>query len=338
MQHLKLLVITLAATLSACGGGGGGTANQAADAIQKTYTSSATAGEVLKYTVDTTALTYSYEILQSAYGLLGNTGSGTLTKNSDGTYSPSESPSSKILPLKNGLLLGNVKLTMSGTSRDVPILGMENPATTSNDLAGTYNFITVQCATKSNGIYTNCFTYYGTVEVTASTSTTATFRSCVGADITTGTGSCTSTRSGTLTYLANGVWAMKDSASTFNNYMLAFQAPNGQKVGWLDFNDATVFGYGQGVVSQRTTLNTYAGIDGSYFYKNTAGTSGSVTLSANAGTQQITGSSGIVVTGNQPWAGFGKSATGYGLMAGNGIYVYMDRAISNSYYEIGIQK
>lgn len=207
-----------------------------------------------------------------------------------------------------------------------------------SDLAGTYNFITVQCGTKSNGVYTNCATYYGTVEVTAATGTTATFRSCVGADITTGTGSCTSNRSGTLTYLSNGVWAMKDSASTFNNYMLAFQAPNGQKVGWLDFNDATVFGYGQGVVSQRTTLNTYSGIDGSYFYKNTIGTSGSVTLSANANTQQITGSSGIVVAGNQPWAGFGKSATGYGLMAGNGIYVYMDHGISNAYYEIGIQK
>ena len=299
MKLQTLFAATLTGLLTACGGGGGST-NVATDAIQKTYTSSATAGEVLKYAVDTTALTYSYEILQSAYGLQGNTGSGTLTKNSDGTYSPSESPSSKILPLKNGLLLGNVKLLMNGTNRDVPILGMETPATTSSDLAGTYNFITVQCGTKSNGVYTNCATYYGTVEVTAATGTTATFRSCVGADITTGTGSCTSNRSGTLTYLSNGVWAMKDSASTFNNYMLAFQAPNGQKVGWLDFNDATVFGYGQGVVSQRTTLNTYSGIDGSYFYKNTIGTSGSVTLSANANTQQITGSSGIVVAGNQP--------------------------------------
>ena len=135
-----LFPVMLTIFLTACGGGGGG-GGADAPVIQKTYVSSATAGEVLKYSVDTVAKTYSYEILQSAYNLTGTKGNGTLSYNGDGTYSPSESPSSKIIPLKNGLLLGNVKLLMNGTSKDVPIIGMESPATTADGIAGTYNFV-----------------------------------------------------------------------------------------------------------------------------------------------------------------------------------------------------
>jgi hypothetical protein len=326
--------------ITACGGGGGdnSSADNSTPVVQKTYVSSATAGEVLKYSVDTSAKTYSYEILQSAYGLQGSKGSGTLFANSDGTYSPSESPGSKILPLKNGLLLGNVKLNMGGTSRDVPIFGMENPSTTSADIAGIFNFITIQCSSKSNGIYSNCKSYYGSVEVTASTNTTATFKSCIGSDISINLGNCSTSSSGTLNYLSNGVWSMRRQGSSADNFFIAFKAPNGQKIGWIDFNDPSYFGFGQGVISQKTTITSGAGIDGDYFYKNTLGQTGSVTLASNSSTLQVTTSSGVVATANQPWAGFARSQTGYGLMAGNGVYVYMDPKISTYYYEIGIQK
>lgn len=144
--------------LASCGGGGGGSATVSMPTVQKTYVASATAGEVLSYTVDTLARTYSYEIIHSAYGLTGQRGNGTLTANSDGTYSPSESPSSKVLPLNNGLLLGAVSLNMNGNTRSVPILGMSDPATAASDIAGTYNYITVQCGTPSNGVYNLCQT------------------------------------------------------------------------------------------------------------------------------------------------------------------------------------
>jgi hypothetical protein len=208
-------ILGITVSLTACGGGGGGGGGNAqAPVIQKSYVSSATAGEVLKYSVDTVAKTYSYEILQSAYGLSGKKGNGTLAYNGDGTFSPSESPSSKIIPLKNGLLLGKVRLAMNGTTnQDVPIIGMENPATTADGIAGTYNFVSVQCNSKSYGIYSLCGSAYGTVKITKSTETTATFTSCTSGDIDT---NCSgNTKSGTLTYDANGIWKFNASNSNF---------------------------------------------------------------------------------------------------------------------------
>ena len=336
-RYFYLLGITVA--LTACGGGGGG--NAEAPVIQKTYVSSATAGEVLKYSVDTVAKTYSYEILQSAYGLSGKKGSGTLTYNGDGTFSPSESPSSKIIPLKNGLLLGKVKLAMDGSSRkDVPIIGMENPATTSDGIAGTYNFVSVQCNSKSYGIYLLCGTAYGTVKVTKSTDTTASFTSCTSGEI---DNNCTGkTTTGTLQYDSSGVWKVTANNSTYVNYLVAFTSPNGQKVGWIDFNDPTAFKYGQTVISEKKRITSGSGVDGRYFAMNTYGQSGELSLSTNTANFQITATSASgsinTATGNQPWDGFAKtpSGDGYGLMAGNGVYAYIKP--SSYYFEIGVQK
>ena len=336
----------LAASVSlvvACGGGGGGSPTTSSPVIQKTYTASATAGEVLSYSVDTLAGTYSYEIIHSAYGLTGQQGSGTLSVNNDGTYSPSESPSSKIVPLDNGLMLGSVNLMMNGTSRSVPILGMSEPATAANDLEGTYNFITMQCATPSNGIYDNCQTSFGTLQVIASSNTTATFSSCIGANIANGINGCNELRTGSVNYSATGIWTFRDSASVHDNYMLAFRSPNGQKVGWLDFNDPTVFGFGQGVVSEQGALQNSSDLDGEYIFKNTRGNSGNISITSNVNTQQINVSNGNSLTLNTPWTGMARSANnfGTGIMAGNGVYVYMNTMNTNSsapYYEIGIRK
>ena len=340
-RYFYLLGITVA--LTACGGGGGGGGgggNTEAPVIQKTFVSSATAGEVLKDSVDTVAKTYSYEILQSAYGLSGKKGSGTLTYNGDGTFSPSESPSSKIIPLKNGLLLGTVKLLMNGTSKDVPIIGMENPATNSDGIAGTYNFVSMQCNSKSYGIYSQCSTAYGTVKVTKSSDTTATFTSCTSQNI---DNNCTgNTTTGTLEYDSNGVWKVQASNSTYSNYLVAFTSPNGQKVGWIDFNDPGVFKYGQAVISEKKRISSGSGIDGRYLAMNTYGQSGELSLTTDNAKLQVTAKfasgSTNTVTGNLPWDGFAKtpSGDGYGLMAGNGVYAFIK---PNSYYfEIGVQK
>lgn len=341
MNQFKLFCLfVFTICLTACGGGGGG-GNAEAPVIQKTFVSSATAGEVLKYSVDTVTKTYSYEILQSAYGLSGKKGSGTLTYNGDGTFSPSESPGSKIIPLKNGLLLGKVKLLMNGTSKDVPIIGMENPATNSDGIAGTYNFVSLQCNSKSYGIYSLCATAYGTVKVTKSTNTTATFTSCTSGDI--DINNCTgNTTTGTLEYDSNGVWKVKASNSNNFNYLVAFTSPNGQKVGWIDFNDPTVFKYGQAVISEKKRISSGSGVDGRYFTMNTDGQSGELSLTTDNAKLQVTAKfasgSTNTVTGNLPWDGFAKtlSGDGYGLMAGNGVYAFMK---PNSYYfQIGVQK
>jgi hypothetical protein len=330
----------LTVILSACGGGGGG-GNAEAPVIQKTYVSSATAGEVLKYSVDTVAKTYNYEILQSAYGLTGKKGNGTLSYNGDGTFSPSESPNSKIIPLKNGLLLGKVKLAMDGSSsKDVSIIGMENPATTGDGIAGTYNFVRLQCNSKSYGIYSLCGTAYGTVKVTKSNDTTATFTSCTSGDI---DSNCTgTTTTGTLAYDSNGVWKVTASNSNDFNYLVAFTSPNGQKVGWIDFNDPTTFKYGQAVISEKKRITSGSGIDGKYFFMNTSNQSGELSLSTNNASLQITAKSSsgtsTIATGNQPWDGLASVSQngGYGLMAGNGVYAFMKP--NSFFFEIGVQK
>jgi len=84
-----LFILFFSFILSACGGGGD---DDDSENTSTTYNSAASEGELLEYKIDETKLTYSYEIKSSAFGLEGSTGSGTLTKNSDGTYTPSSAP------------------------------------------------------------------------------------------------------------------------------------------------------------------------------------------------------------------------------------------------------
>lgn len=340
MSSSKTQFMLFAATIVAGCGGGSIDTDTATPGVQKTYIASAMAGEVLAYTVDTRARTYSYEILHSAYGLAGRKSSGTLTSNGDGTYSPDESPSSELLPLDNGLLIGEVVLSMNGIDRSVPILGMANPASSVSDIAGTYNYITLQCSNRSNGIYSGCSTARGTLEVVAPSATTATYRSCVGGDVVGGAEPCTQLRTGTVGYTSRGIWTFKYSASNDLNYVIAFRAPNGQRVGWMDFNDGTVYGFGQGFLSERLVLTDVSDVNGTYVFKNTSGRTGTVTLTADPASRTVSTSSGLGVNYNNPWPGMARSGsgTGYGLMAGNGVYVYMDKAVSNHYYEIGVRK
>ena len=100
--HLTWMLLALGALLASCGGGG-----SSSSATQ--YTSVAMAGELLTYTIDPVALTYSYTITESQFGLTGKTGSGTLVRNADGSYSPSGIPNARIVILPNGLLLGAVR-------------------------------------------------------------------------------------------------------------------------------------------------------------------------------------------------------------------------------------
>ncbi len=61
------------------------------------FASSASIGDVLVYSIDTSTLEYEYEIVESDFGLEGETGSGTLVDNNDGTYSPADDPFTRII-------------------------------------------------------------------------------------------------------------------------------------------------------------------------------------------------------------------------------------------------
>lgn len=344
--NLKLVfAATVVSILTACGGGGGGsgtggTTTQAAAGFSQTYAASATAGEVLQYSVDTSALTYSYTITKSIYGCEVvsapcHSGSGTLIKNGDGTYSPSESPASKIFPIQNGLLIGHARMNLGGTLRDVPILGVSNPATTGPGIEGTFNFVSLQCGSKSYGVYTGCQTYRGSVAITSTGASTASFVACVGANIATGTGGCTSTSTGTMTHTSGGVWQMLRAGSSNSNYMIGFTAPNGQKVGVIDFNDNGGYGFGQGVISTVANIVPATDVYGTYFAKSSNG--GNAVFTVDAAGSHVNGTT-LAVNYNSPWAGMATvSNGGTAILAGTGVYAYMNPSISSSYFEIGIR-
>jgi hypothetical protein len=341
MASLRLIGLGAFISILVAGCGGGSSDSTKSAGFSQTYTASASVGEVLQYSVDTAALTYSYSIIKSSYGCelpasACHSGSGTLIKNTDGTYSPSDSTSSKIHVIENGLIAGSVNLLLNGTYKRIPIFGMANPATTVASLAGNYNFMSLQCTGRSFGVFSGCSTYQGSLTVNSSGS----FSSCTGGDITAASPTCTSTTTGMVSPLGSGLFQFQSTspAGAATNYMLAFTAPNGQKVGLIDFNDPSHFGYGQAVVSS-IAATTNDSVAGRYAYSNVYGSSGIVTLNSNGTT-----STGLTVAGNTPWTGIatvtgGSAGTGYGMLAGNGVYVYRNPTIpgQSAYFEVGLR-
>ena len=341
LRNALFLFVTIG--LSACGGGGGGgsASNGSGNTgFAQTYTASAAAGELMTYSIDTNALTYSYTITKSSYGCdvvsaPCHTGSGSLIKNNDGTYSPTTSTSSKIFALQNGLLVGSVRITLNGSIQTIPIIGVSNPITTTAGLAGTYNFMSLQCSGKSYGLFTGCSTYYGTATVSSS----GTYTTCTSADISAPVHSCANTTTGNVTSLGGGVWQFQASTplvGATTNYLLAFTAPNGQNVGIIDFNDSSIYGYGQSIMSTEVA-STSAALAGNYAWSNDYGQSGLVTVNSNSTT-----STGLNISVNSPWNGIatitgGSYGTGYGIIAGTGVYVYRNPTVSAPYYEIGLK-
>ena len=302
----------------------------AASGVSQTYTATATAGEILAYTIDTNALTYSYKVIFSAYGLTNKMGNGTLTLNSDGSYAPSEAPNSKVYALQNGLLIGAVNLLLNGVQRVVPIVGVSNPISTAPSLAGTYNSITLQCAIQSFGTYTGCQTTYGTIQVDKAGG----YTSCDKFNISNGTGGCAFLTTGTLSLLANGVWVATRTGSTNTNYFVAFTAPGGQNVLLIDLNDPGVGGYGYGMVVGSTQAGYHKDlVDGTWYFMATNEGAGSLSI---AGTS-IGDSFGntFTATFDSPWTGMASlNNGGHALLAGAGGYAYADPTV----FELGMKK
>ena len=187
-------------------------------------------------------------------------------------------------------------MKLNNVDRVVPILGVSNPSTTGDEIAGTYNFMDLQCNSKSYGVYSGCTTYKGTVKVVSTGTSSATYSTCTGGNLVLNSPVCSITTSGIMTHLGGGVWLFKSGASTYStNYLVAFTAPNGQKVGFIDFNDPTVYGFGMGAIST-TTAMVPTDIAGTYFYLNNYGQAGAVVVNADGTT-----STGSTVSFNGVW-------------------------------------
>ena len=328
----RLLLTTLATSLLiACGGGGGGGSGSptTASGFQQTYTVSAAQGELITYSVDTKNLAYSYTVIKSQYGCeiateTCHSGSGTLTKNSDKSYSLSGSASSKIYALESGLLIGSIKL---GSMPETPIIGIPNPISTGSAMAGTYNFVSVQCPQKSQGAMSNCQGRYGSLKVTATGPSAISYSTCDSDDIDKTAPSCVSSTTGTGTYDPTlNAWKFSRTGSANENYLVAFTAANGQKVAYLDFNDQGGYGFGQATISEKIALNNAGLVSsaGDWFLVNLApggnATSGIVTANADG-----TVSSGGSMILNTPWDGFAtntQDVRGMWILAGSGVFTY----------------
>lgn len=337
-DSMRLSILTMAcacafATLSGCGGGGGDTGPMNASS-PVTYQAVASEGELVSYTVDTTALTYSYSVIESAYGKTGATGSGQLTRNSDGSYTPSGF-NGKVAILSSGLLLGAIYEDLNGDNvrEVVPVIGIASPITSLAEAAGTYNFISRQCGS-------DCRNYFGTVQVQANGS----WNSCVGANLASGNPICQGTANGTISSFSTGRATLQydsGSGSAAAGSMLIFKDPaTSQKVVLLDLNGQTNLGRGAIFASSQ---NLPSSANGNWSYLHTDGKNGVVRVNGTDFTDSGKTASGYSYNSqgsfrpNEPWQGFIRTASGATIMpAGSGFYAgYFGESSSMS---IGIKQ
>ena len=292
----KTLLLSLSAiltifALASCGGGGGGgsstssttTTTAPASSTTTTYTAVAQVGEVVSISITKDAnglpTAYSYQITKSAFGCevstaSCHTGSGTLSKNADGTFSMSQFPNSSLRILTNGLIFGSIQVPIGGVNTVVPIAGMQQPATTSSDFADAggsiYNWVQLTCNTPGGANGGTCRTYIGSVKLQQD----ATWFSCEGynlADLSGGvnsgnTANCASTASNVKTgkFISNndGTWTLQASNGSGSYYnigtFIAFRDPStGQRVAIFDINDsAHGWGYGQIVAASQVSISS----------------------------------------------------------------------------------
>jgi hypothetical protein len=319
-----------ATILSGCGGGGGSASSPSGTAGNTTYTASAAAGELITYTLNTTDLTYSYQITESAWGLKGQTGSGTLVRNGDGTYTPSEASNTRLV-IGNGILLGAVRKVVGSSSHTFPFIGTTGQISTISELAGTYNYLHRVCTTVST-----CTAYHGTLRVDPS----GAWSSCRGGNLSATTPACAVTGSGNLTALGNGRFQINGSSAQMW----------GVKIGTskLVVADYYTSNAGQSLVATEQASHSSGSGDGDWFVVSpTERLAGKMTISGtnvsmlrrdmiSFGGEMPSTNLTNSFTANTPWSGLVATSNGVGIVSGNtSLYGYVIPA--SGYFEFGIK-
>jgi hypothetical protein len=330
-QHASLSAV-LIATLVGCGGGGGdgGSAAVLGASGAVTYTASASAGELITYTLDTSALTYSYEITESAWGLKGQTGSGTLIRNSDGTYTPSEASNTRLV-VGDGVVIGAVRKVVGASSYTFPFIGTSGLVASTAELAGTYNYLHRVCSTVSS-----CNSYYGTIKVDA----TGNWSSCRSGNLAAITPGCSVTASGTVTALGNGRFQLNGTSAQMWGVKVGTS-----KLVVVDYYTANA---GESLVATEQAAYSSGSGNGNWFVISpTARVAAKMTITGN----NTLVKSGDVIsfggptpptdvtnafTGNSPWTGMGATSNGIGMVSGNTAF-YGFTVPTSGYFEFGIK-
>lgn len=317
IRQLRPLTAALAIALVAgCGGGDG-------DVAAPRYRAVALAGDLIDYTVDTANLTYSYTITESQFGLTGKTGSGTLTRNSDGSYTPSGASDGRLIVLPNGILFGAVSEHFgSDTATMSPILGFKDPVEAISALAADYNYVQRACASSA------CSVSVGTIRIDAAGSWSLCRDGNVAAATCAGTAA-----NGTLEARGAGLWRMKSAGGAVIGTVMGYKSTSaGHNVLLVDLTDKRNGGFGVGMLvgGQQTTV-TQAMSDGTWVAALGSGpwlqftASGSDINVTRMNWQAVDLSTAL--SRNVPWAGMattelrGFIGGDIGFMSGSGVYM-----------------
>lgn len=308
IRKLRLLTAVLAAALvAACGGGDDNDAPH--------YHSVALAGDLVDYSIDTTRLTYSYTITESQFGLTGTTNSGTLTRNGDGSYSPSGAPESRLIVLPNGILFGAVRERFGTDLVTVPIMGVKDPVSTTAALAADYNYVQRSCAGAT------CPVTHGTLRIGAA----GTWNTCRDGNV--AAANCAGTASnGTLEARSPGLWRMKGADGVEIGTVIGYTS-SGHNVLVVDLTDKRAGGVGVGMMlGGQQSATTQAMSDGTWVAATGSGhwllftAAGSVITVTDADGQAVNLVTNI--TANDPWAGMATTGWGdIGFISGSGVYM-----------------
>jgi hypothetical protein len=322
--------------LSACGGGG----TSSVTGVQESYTASAGAGEVMRFGIDTVNLTYTYTIAGTSYSTsgvtVGQSGSGTLASNGDGTYAVGASDdgfiqAGRVRPVR-AMFVGHVVINTIGGTDKIPVFGLSNPITTLADLADNYNFEGFSCNARHIANVTGragCRSHYGT----ASVDITGGYTTCVSGDLNdTATHPCSPELTGTLQPITAypGVFDYV-GASGHIGWLFAFTATNGSKIMVIDHDDgiSLTHEFGHSIFTSSVALNS-GDVDGKYFVKNNEGGEHLVTISGTVVSMTLFPGVTGTLTYNSPWTGMTTynmpasgilpAASGVAMTARTGVY------------------
>jgi hypothetical protein len=155
---------------------------------------------------------------------------------------------------------------------------------------------------------------------------------CTYSDYTANTSSCSGLDSGTLNSLDDGRFQIVSGATDFGTGMF-YHSPTGQKVMIIDFKDYAG-GHGRGMLFGTPQRAAAFGseTDGTYHWNTSQGSFGSVVVSGDTAT--FPGGLPNTMIVNTPWNGFVDVTGGYGILADEGIYMWVPKTGANDTYMV----
>lgn len=340
MQYRRAAVAAFLSLPLLCGGliSCGESGSEPEERQGQTYVAGGSVGDLILYTVDQVALTYSYEVLESEFGLTGATGSGTLTVNPDGSYTTS-GEQARVVLLPNTLVVGMAEVPAGAGTTEMYFAGLPQLTTTYDpaQVAGAYNMIGFECFEPLSGgaCTVGYFAIHGTFRVDAG----GTYEACTMGDIAHTTANpCHEQIGGTWVDQGNGIVQASAGGVVQASVTLLPSATGGKVLIVDEKNRPGQTGPGLIVGVKRQDVSA-VDLTGSYNYIETNGRYGTATIPdpdtpADPNSVEMletdelgnqTTASGTM-TRNSPWTGWIETNDGSYILIlpGDGVMFFFD--------------